>query len=202
MKNIGFNKVANMTDVNVELDKLRRLLVNIPENSSGSTYELPVGSITAYAGTNIPTGYLNCDGSTVSRTVYADLFTAIGTTWGAGDGSTTFNIPDLRSATLRGVGTPTLYTSNTVISLAQIVDDTYQGHNHLIRRRDNYLPLGWGFGSGRTGTTYVDTVTSGAGSPTYDLLAKTHENDGTNGTPRTGLETTGKARGVYFIIKT
>lgn len=56
----------------------------------------PVGSIMPWAGTDPPAGYLMCDGSAVSRTTYADLFTIIGTTYGAGDGSTTFNVPDLR----------------------------------------------------------------------------------------------------------
>lgn len=55
----------------------------------------PVGVITAYAGTTAPTGYLICDGSAVNRTTYAALFAIIGTTYGAGNGSTTFNLPDL-----------------------------------------------------------------------------------------------------------
>lgn len=54
------------------------------------------GLIYPYAGSTAPTGYLMCDGAAVSRTTYADLFEAIGTTYGAGDGSTTFNVPDLR----------------------------------------------------------------------------------------------------------
>ena len=58
---------------------------------------VPSGVMFAYAGNpNAPTGFLLCDGSAVSRTTYADLFTAIGTSFGAGDGSTTFNVPDLR----------------------------------------------------------------------------------------------------------
>ena len=52
-----------------------------------------VGSIIAYAGTTIPSGYLLCDGSAISRTTYSALFSAIGTTYGAGDGNSTFNIP-------------------------------------------------------------------------------------------------------------
>lgn len=52
-----------------------------------------VGSVTWYAGAGTPENYLLCDGSTVSRTDYADLFAVIGTTYGAGDGSTTFNLP-------------------------------------------------------------------------------------------------------------
>ena len=58
------------------------------------TTEKP-GMIKPFAGTTVPTGYLLCDGSAVSRTTYADLFAAIGTTYGSGDGSTTFNLPDL-----------------------------------------------------------------------------------------------------------
>lgn len=54
-----------------------------------------VGSIIMFPGSAVPSGYLLCDGSAVSRTTYASLFTAIGTTYGAGDGSTTFNLPNL-----------------------------------------------------------------------------------------------------------
>jgi len=56
---------------------------------------LPVGTIIDFAGTSPPTGFLTCPITltTISRTTYADLFTAIGTTWGVGDGSTTFGLP-------------------------------------------------------------------------------------------------------------
>lgn len=63
-----------------------------------------VGFIKPYAGASIPTGYLLCNGAAISRAQYPELFAAIGTTWGAGDGSSTFNIPDLRGYFLRGVG--------------------------------------------------------------------------------------------------
>lgn len=55
----------------------------------------PSGTVNLYAGATAPTGWLMCDGSAVSRTTYSELFTAIGTTYGAGDGSTTFNVPNL-----------------------------------------------------------------------------------------------------------
>lgn len=61
------------------------------------------GTITMYGGIVAPTGYLLCDGSAISRTTYAPLFVAIGTNYGVGDGSTTFNIPDLRGIFPRGV---------------------------------------------------------------------------------------------------
>jgi len=62
----------------------------------------PSGMIINYAGATAPTGYLECNGSAISRTIYATLFNAIGTTYGTGDGSTTFNIPDLRGYFVRG----------------------------------------------------------------------------------------------------
>jgi microcystin-dependent protein len=61
----------------------------------GEVIEQPSGFIGIYSGTTIPSGYLLCDGRAVSRTTYANLFKAIGTTYGAGDGSTTFNLPNL-----------------------------------------------------------------------------------------------------------
>lgn len=65
----------------------------------------PVGTIIPFAGSSIPTGYLLCNGAVVSRTTYANLFKAIGTAYGAGDGSTTFKLPDLRDRFLEGAGT-------------------------------------------------------------------------------------------------
>lgn len=62
----------------------------------------PVGSVIMFAGKTAPLGYLKADGSAVSRATYVELFTAIGTSFGAGDGSTTFNLPDLRGEFLRG----------------------------------------------------------------------------------------------------
>lgn len=60
------------------------------------------GMIAAFAANVIPTGWLKCNGAAVSRTTYANLFASIGTIYGAGDGSTTFNLPDLRGETIRG----------------------------------------------------------------------------------------------------
>jgi microcystin-dependent protein len=65
----------------------------------------PPGTIIAFAGGSAPTGYLFCEGSAYARTTYPNLFAAIGTTWGAGNGTTTFNVPDLRGYFQRGAGT-------------------------------------------------------------------------------------------------
>ncbi len=63
---------------------------------------LAIGAVVAYASGTVPPGFLLCDGQAVSRTTYADLFSIIGTTFGSGDGSTTFNVPDLRDQFIRG----------------------------------------------------------------------------------------------------
>jgi len=72
--------------------------------AKASNMLLPAGAIMAFAMNGAPTGWLGANGSVVSRTTYANLFTAIGTTYGAGDGSTTFQLPDLRGYFVRGVG--------------------------------------------------------------------------------------------------
>ena len=68
----------------------------------------PIGTIKAMGHSTVPQGYLACDGSAVSRTTYVTLFGLLSTTWGAGDGSTTFNVPDLRGRVLVGSGTSTV----------------------------------------------------------------------------------------------
>lgn len=65
--------------------------------------DLPSGSLQMFAGTTAPSGWIMCDGSAISRTTYAALFAVVGTTYGVGDGSTTFNLPDLRGEFVRGL---------------------------------------------------------------------------------------------------
>lgn len=64
---------------------------------------IPTGSVISFAGQTAPEGWLLCQGQAVSRTTYAQLFAVIGTTFGSGDGSTTFNLPDLRGRVAVGV---------------------------------------------------------------------------------------------------
>lgn len=73
------------------------------ETSGGRGDTNPVGSVTAFAGATAPASWLLCAGQAVSRTVYAPLFAVIGTTYGAGDGSTTFTIPDMRGRAVAGL---------------------------------------------------------------------------------------------------
>ena len=79
-----------------------------PTGATGPTgpagVQPPTGSITAWAApTGAPTDWLACDGTAISRTTYSALFVVIGTTWGVGNGTTTFNLPDLQGRVLAGV---------------------------------------------------------------------------------------------------
>jgi len=76
--------------------------VNIQKNKEELEQGTPVGIINAWPTATAPTGWLECDGSAVSRTTYADLFAVIGEDYGNGNGSTTFNLPDFRGEFLRG----------------------------------------------------------------------------------------------------
>lgn len=86
----------------------------IDSTTSGLNYVCPVGSILDFAAGAVPTGWLACDGSAVSRTTYAALFAVISTTWGAGNGTTTFNVPDLRGRAAIGSGTGSGLTARTL----------------------------------------------------------------------------------------
>jgi microcystin-dependent protein len=91
----------------------------------GST--IPSGSMLPYGGSAAPTGWLLCYGQAVSRSTYAALFTAIGTTFGTGDGSTTFNIPDLRGRAAFGKDDMGGTTANRVTSATSLIDGVTLG---------------------------------------------------------------------------
>jgi len=81
------------------------------DNANYAKYSPPVGTLIDFAGSTAPSGYLVCDGTAVSRTTYSDLFTVIGTTYGAGDGSTTFTLPNLIDKFKQGSSTIGTYKS-------------------------------------------------------------------------------------------
>jgi microcystin-dependent protein len=84
----------------VELADADAVTGQLPATNGG----VPTGALLPFAGSSAPTGYLICDGSAVSRATYAALFAVTGTTYGTGDGSTTFNLPDLRRRVPMGAG--------------------------------------------------------------------------------------------------
>lgn len=103
----------------------------------------PSGSIVMYGGTSAPTGYILCDGSAVSRTTNANLFAAISTAYGVGDGTTTFNVPDFRGIFPRGVdngaGNDPDTSSRTAVNGGNAGDNVgsnqtseFASHSHVI----------------------------------------------------------------------
>ena len=97
-----------------------------------SPYEamVPTGSTQMFAGTSAPRGWLIADGRAVSRTTYAALFAVIGTTYGSGDGSTTFNLPDMRGVVVRGVDRGRNLDPARVQGSYQ--GDLFASHNHPV----------------------------------------------------------------------
>ncbi|CAB4134035.1 Phage tail collar domain containing protein, partial [uncultured Caudovirales phage] len=104
---IGYYDPVNTNPTTV--DAQLTLLTNAAEAA------VPSGTIIDFAGSSAPSGFLVCDGSAVSRSTYTTLFSAIGTIWGEGDGSTTFNLPALpRTVTMGSGGTGTEVIGNEV----------------------------------------------------------------------------------------
>jgi microcystin-dependent protein len=93
-----------------------------------------VGQVSYFAANAAPTGWLKANGATISRTTYANLFAAIGTTFGVGDGSTTFGVPDLRGEFLRAWDDARGIDSGRVFGSAQT--DIFKTHTHDILRMD------------------------------------------------------------------
>lgn len=114
----------------------------------------PAGSIIYIAKNTAPTGYLKANGALVSRTTYAALFAAIGTTFGAGDGSTTFALPDLRGEFMRGWDDGRGADSGRAFGSAQT--DDFKSHAHqsplgteiAVAGTNNRMTTGSAFGFG------------------------------------------------------
>lgn len=94
------------------------------------TLAVPAGMVLPYAGTTIPSGYLLCNGQAVSRTTYATLFSAIGTVYGAGDGSATFNVPDMRDRTAVGVSSTIAIADAGGAKTHTLTSSEMPGHTH------------------------------------------------------------------------
>lgn len=155
---------------------------------------IPSGAIFPFASNTIPpSGWFLCNGQAISRTTYANLFAAIGTTYGAGDGSTTFNVPNLQGLFLRGVGSQTVggitYTSG---SLGAATSDEFQGHQHVGAWNNGAAP----FGDWTTPVSCLNGVSITSQIPPLVSNAVA----GSNGTPRYGSETRPVNMAVNYII--
>jgi microcystin-dependent protein len=150
---------------------------------------IPSGAVQAFAMTSAPSGWLQANGSDISRSVYSALFAAIGTTYGAGDGSTTFSIPDLRGYFVRGSGINADATASGTFGAKQA--DSFQGHYHAA----STTAKASGSSYAANGSNYVKADASASvavGNPTTD---------GSNGDPRTANETRPKNIAMLYCIK-
>ncbi len=130
----------------------------ISEIDGSTTNELePTGIVEFYAGSSTPAGYLMCDGAAVSRTTYSALFEVISTTYGSGDGSTTFNLPDLRQRF--PLGKSVSGTGSTLGSTGGTID-----HLHTV----NPPTTATGTPSGTSGQL-VGVVNVASASHTHDV---------------------------------
>lgn len=141
--------------------------------AGGTLYaDMAIGTIVPFGGSKEPSGFLFCQGQAVSRTTYEELFKVIGTAYGSGDGSTTFNLPDLREATTKGVGlsgkSSNHYDSDGV-ALGEFVEDRIKEHTHQV-----YVVNGTGSGSsvaqGTAGSTPRSYITP-TGEATNEVKA-------------------------------
>ena len=126
-------------------------------STAGGAEVIPAGTIMSYGGASAPTGYLLCDSSAISRTTYARLFAVISTTFGVGDGSTTFNLPDLRDKVPLGKGTNNA-TLGTTTGSAGASSVLASASKTGVTTATNST------GTGTTGNTGGSTVANNTGS--------------------------------------
>lgn len=133
---------------------------------------VPAGSIMAFGALIAPAGWLICDGSAVSRTTYATLYSVISVTFGAGDTTTTFNLPDLRGEFLRGVDQGRGVDTGRTIGTTQA--DDFKSHTH--QQQVSVTPTG----GTTTGVTGAVNATGQGGSYVYTLPTGDSETRPTN----------------------
>jgi microcystin-dependent protein len=186
----------------------------IVSGASGGTI---TGEVKMWATATAPSGYLMCDGSLVSRTTYADLFAVIGTTFGSGDGSTTFKLPSFQNKMPIGAG-DTYSANNTggsadaiVVSHTHGTSVTDTGHQHFI------AGSGTSDATALTGSNYMTASGNrGGGVYGYGLTGESPvASVGLTNSKTTGISVTANTAGVsatnanlppyigiHFIIRT
>lgn len=173
---------------------------------------IPTGTILGFAGETPPAGWLLCNGQQVSRLFYQDLFAEIGDAWGPGDGATTFEVPDLCGAFVRGSSTHggnhqlldvPAYVGPDVGSFGEDAIQGHKhgredpGHNHSIRYYSE-----WAQGGTRRGTFHGSATSGSQISKAFTGITVQQPTLGMHGVPRVGPESRPFAAGINFIIRT
>lgn len=171
---------------------------------------VPTGMIAPYGASTAPTGWLICDGTAVSRTTYAALFNIIGTNYGYGDNSTTFNVPDLRGRFLRGwdhgagndpdaSGRTAMNTGGqTGDNVGSVQTDQYASHTHTQNAHNHTIsPAGGTVNTASSTAQSSGAISVGTNPSTLSLASTTATNNNSGGN-----ETRPKNANVQYIIKT
>ena len=152
---------------------------------------IPTATIVPWSSASVPSGFLECDGSAVSRSTYATLFGIVGTTYGVGDGSTTFNVPDLAdnvpvgksnnkalastggANTVASTGNVGGSTANATLSTAQLASHSHSGGGNLAFNTPGAQGDGPRFSPANTGN-------AGSGSGHSHNMSATFSGDATS----------------------
>lgn len=155
--------------------------------SSVTEQFVPIGMMAPYAGATEPTGWLLCFGQAVSRTTYAALFAVLSTTYGSGDGSTTFNIPDIRGRVIAGQDDMGGTSANRLTGLSGGVDGDILGgtggaesHTLTVAQMPSHSHID-GYSNAGGGGTYGDTTAASAQDMGMSGTGTTHPNTSSTG---------------------
>lgn len=188
VRNSGTGVITFDPNLTETIDGSTTLIINAGESlllyctgvawvTIGKSGGVPSGSMVPYGGTTTPSGWLLCDGSAVSRTTYASLFLAISTTFGVGDGSSTFNLPDCRGRVIAGKDNMGGSTASRITSAGCGITGTTLG------------------AVGGTQNHTLTTAELAAHTHTYNKPATTVNEGAGSGNPVGGPVTTGQATG-------
>ena len=210
--NLEWGTGASSADTNLDRSGANELttddsLVVGGDLTVGSTpfSHVPAGAIMAFAEGSTPSGWLNCDGSEVNRTgAYADLFALVGTTYGVGNGSTTFNLPDLRGQTVVGEGAGDGLTPRTLAATGgeedhQIALGEMASHTHGSAGSHRHQPANgaYRFVSHQTigGTDFVSTSGNSKRVDSYTAYAGSHTH------PSVGSNTAHNTMQPFIVLR-
>lgn len=183
--NMNTNQIKNVVDPTLAQDATTKAYVDTAISTAVVAVNAVItGSMQIWPTATAPTGYLLCAGAAVSRTTYAALFAIIGTTYGVGDGSTTFNLPDLRGRSPFGVS-----GSYALASTGGSADAVVVSHTHTATSTDS--------GHSHSTTGYITNVNSSGNSPAaIGGTGYQPSTGGTTGTASANITTTITSAGV------
>jgi microcystin-dependent protein len=160
---------------------------------------IPPGTIAPFGGGTVPTGWILCDGSAISRTTYSALFDAISTTYGSGDGLSTFTLPNAQGVFLRGAGSQTISAVSYSATRGASQPDALQN----ITGNFNVFKSDWSAISGGAFSSPGTDGSNGFSGTSSGSMALRRYNFDASGSPnaRTSTETRPANIGVNYIIK-